>query len=295
MYAGVPYAPVAPAYSLLAQRLSPRSRAIVAVAARPAWCSRPTARRSRVRSSRSPADGAEIVTCVPSATQRGARRRSTNCWSRRRPARWTTRMRGSDRTPSPRCSSRRARPGAQGRDQHAADALREPGDDPHACCRFSPTSRRCSATGCRGTTPSAATTTSASSLYNGGTLYIDDGKPMPAGVRDDACANLREIATTAYFNVPRGYEMLRAARCAQTPALRAHFFSRAARCCSAPRRRSAAGRGRAPGDWPSRRAASRIPLRDRPRRDRERAVRAVHRRRRLQRRAGSACRRPASS
>ena len=61
-------------------------------------------------------------------------------------------------------------------------------------------------------------------LYNGGTLYIDDGKPTPAQF-PATLANLREIATTAYFNVPKGYEMLvRALRADQ--ALRRTFFSR---------------------------------------------------------------------
>ena len=61
-------------------------------------------------------------------------------------------------------------------------------------------------------------------LYNGGTLYLDKGKPTATGFAA-TLANLREIATTAYFNVPKGYEML-------VPALRAdkdfrcHFFSR---------------------------------------------------------------------
>ena len=61
-------------------------------------------------------------------------------------------------------------------------------------------------------------------LYNGGTLYIDDGKPTPGGFAT-TLRNLGEIATTAYFNVPRGYDLL-------VPALRAdegfksHFFSR---------------------------------------------------------------------
>ena len=44
-------------------------------------------------------------------------------------------------------------------------------------------------------------------LYNGGTFYIDDGKPGP-GLIDETIRNLREIPTTAYFNVPKGYEDL---------------------------------------------------------------------------------------
>jgi feruloyl-CoA synthase len=61
-------------------------------------------------------------------------------------------------------------------------------------------------------------------LYNGGTLYIDEGKPTSTGFEITA-KNLREIATTAYFNVPRGYEML-AAQLRTDSVLRDRFFSR---------------------------------------------------------------------
>ena len=44
-------------------------------------------------------------------------------------------------------------------------------------------------------------------LVNGGTLYIDDGKPTPTG-RARPHANLREIAPTIYFNVPNGFEVM---------------------------------------------------------------------------------------
>ena len=60
-------------------------------------------------------------------------------------------------------------------------------------------------------------------LYNGGTFYIDDGKPGP-GI-EKTVRNLREISTTVYFNVPKGYEdllpFLRADR-----ELRESFFRR---------------------------------------------------------------------
>jgi feruloyl-CoA synthase len=61
-------------------------------------------------------------------------------------------------------------------------------------------------------------------LYNGGTMYIDEGKPTAAGFGATA-ANLREIATTAYFNVPKGYEMLVGAL-REDAGFRRHFFSR---------------------------------------------------------------------
>jgi feruloyl-CoA synthase len=44
-------------------------------------------------------------------------------------------------------------------------------------------------------------------LYNGGTLYIDEGKPAPA-LFAATLRNLREISCTAHFEVPRFYEML---------------------------------------------------------------------------------------
>jgi feruloyl-CoA synthase len=44
-------------------------------------------------------------------------------------------------------------------------------------------------------------------LRNGGTLYIDAGKPVPALI-GRTVANLREVSPTVYFNVPRGYAVL---------------------------------------------------------------------------------------
>jgi len=44
-------------------------------------------------------------------------------------------------------------------------------------------------------------------LRNGGTLVIDDGRPMP-GLIDKSVRNLREWHPTLYFNVPRGFDML---------------------------------------------------------------------------------------
>jgi len=61
-------------------------------------------------------------------------------------------------------------------------------------------------------------------LYNGGTFYIDDGKPGPVAIQETV-RNLREISTTAYFNVPKGYEDLLPALRADRQ-LRETFFSR---------------------------------------------------------------------
>src|SRR5438128_2352853 len=44
-------------------------------------------------------------------------------------------------------------------------------------------------------------------LRNGGTMYIDAGKPVP-GLVETTVKNLGEISPTMYFNVPRGYDLL---------------------------------------------------------------------------------------
>ncbi|WP_028670663.1 feruloyl-CoA synthase [Saccharospirillum impatiens] len=59
-------------------------------------------------------------------------------------------------------------------------------------------------------------------LYNGGTLYIDDGKPTPA-LFEHTIRNLQEISPTVYFNVPKGFELL-ADRLEQDKALCDRFF-----------------------------------------------------------------------
>ncbi len=44
-------------------------------------------------------------------------------------------------------------------------------------------------------------------LANGGALYIDEGKPVPATF-ERTVANLRDVSPTIYFNVPRGFDLL---------------------------------------------------------------------------------------
>ena len=61
-------------------------------------------------------------------------------------------------------------------------------------------------------------------LVNGGTLYIDDGKPTPEAI-GPTLRNLREISPTVYFNVPKGFEMIVQAMRSDT-ALRDSLFHR---------------------------------------------------------------------
>ena len=61
-------------------------------------------------------------------------------------------------------------------------------------------------------------------LYNGGTLYIDDGKPVP-GLFERSLRNISETEPTVFFNVPKGFELV--AQALQTdPTFREHFFKR---------------------------------------------------------------------
>ena len=61
-------------------------------------------------------------------------------------------------------------------------------------------------------------------IYNGGSYYIDEGKPLPGAI-EATVRNLREIAPTWYFNVPKGYEALLPYLRADSR-LRENFFSR---------------------------------------------------------------------
>ena len=44
-------------------------------------------------------------------------------------------------------------------------------------------------------------------LANGGSLYVDEGRPAP-GLIEKTLRNLREVRPNIYFNVPRGFDML---------------------------------------------------------------------------------------
>ncbi len=60
-------------------------------------------------------------------------------------------------------------------------------------------------------------------VYNGGSLYLDEGRPLP-GAFDESVRNLREVVPTIYLNVPKGYEEL-ARALGGDRALSTRFFS----------------------------------------------------------------------
>ena len=59
-------------------------------------------------------------------------------------------------------------------------------------------------------------------LYNGGSLYIDAGKPTPQLI-GETLNNLREISPTIYFNVPMGFERIATALESDRPLQQALF------------------------------------------------------------------------
>ena len=61
-------------------------------------------------------------------------------------------------------------------------------------------------------------------LRTGGTMYLDDGRPVPGAI-DRTLKHLRQIQPTVYFNVPRGFEMMLPAL-ETDDTLARHFFGR---------------------------------------------------------------------
>jgi feruloyl-CoA synthase len=61
-------------------------------------------------------------------------------------------------------------------------------------------------------------------LHHGGTLYIDEGRPLPGAIKE-TLRNVIEIAPTIYLNVPKGYESL-IPHLRSSPEIRDKFFSR---------------------------------------------------------------------
>ena len=89
-------------------------------------------------------------------------------------------------------------------------------------------------------------------LYNGGSYYIDDGRPTPDGIAR-TLRTIGEVAPTWYFNVPVGYQALLEAM-EKDETLAAHFFSRLRMMMYA-----GAGMGQATWDRLTRLAARHVP------------------------------------
>ena len=113
---------------------------------------------------------------------------------------------------------------SQGRHQHPAHAVLEPGDDPREPCSSSPTSRRCWSTGRRGTTPSAATTISAWCCTTAARSTSTRASRCPAPSKPP-CATCARSRRPSISTCPRASRCC-CRICASDAALRQNFFSR---------------------------------------------------------------------
>jgi feruloyl-CoA synthase len=219
MYAGVPYAPVAPAYSLMVRDYS-ALRGLVS-AMKPALIFAADGPRFAPALRAVLPPYSEVVTCDPAthlpSTAFSALEATTTSAVDEVHARvgpdtiakvlFTS---GSTGHPKGVINTHRMLCANQ---QQILSALPVLGDEPPVLCDWLPWNHTFGGNHNVGI-----------ALYNGGTLYIDQGRPVP-GAMDTTIANLRDVAPTAYFNVPKGFDML-------LPVLngdadfRAHFFSR---------------------------------------------------------------------
>ena len=179
-----------------------------AAAAR-AWCSRPTARRSSAALRRGAAAGVELVvsTSPPAACRRRrspSSRRTPATGGRRRGARDAVGPRhdrqdpvhlGLDRA-GRRASSTRSGCSAPTR-RCCARCCRSSADEPPVLCDWLPWNHTAGGNHNFGIV-----------LYNGGTLYIDEGKPTPALLRRDAAQPARGRRARRTSPCRATYEML---------------------------------------------------------------------------------------
>ena len=219
MYCGVPYAPIAPSYSLLAREYTTLTRIFEAM--RPGLVFADDVERFRPALDSVCPPGVEVVSCAPSGampvtlldaletTPKGALDAAHAAVGADTIAKilYTS---GSTGTPKGVINTQRMLCANQ---QMIRTSMAVLAEEPPILCDWLPWNHTFGGNHNFGLV-----------LYNGGTLYMDDGKPTPEGFQT-TLANLREVATTAYFNVPRGYDLL-APILGADPEFRRHFFSR---------------------------------------------------------------------
>jgi feruloyl-CoA synthase len=219
MSVGVPYAPIAPAYSLLAYEFTTLKALWTSL--RPALVFAAEGERYERALSSVPASGVEIVTCTPGSLpsvsyteleQTAVTAAVDEAHARVGPDTIAKILYTSGSTGKPKGVVNTQRMLCANQEM-LRTALPLLGDGPPVLCDWLPWNHTFGGNHNFGIV-----------LYNGGTLYIDDGKPTPDGF-ETTVANLREIAPTAYFNVPRGYDLL-VPRLTTDADFRARFFSR---------------------------------------------------------------------
>ena len=210
MYSGVPYAPVAPTYSLAVRELT-TLRAIVATM-RPGLVFADDGARFARALGEVAAQGIEVATDVSMLQASSATRQVDEAHARVGPATVAKVLFTSGSTGQPKGVINTQRMLCANQEQ-IRTVMPLLSDGPPVLCDWLPWNHTFGGNHNVGIV-----------LYNGGTLYIDLGRPVP-DLMATTIANLRDVAPTAYFNVPRGFEMLLPALEADE-SFRRHFFSR---------------------------------------------------------------------
>jgi feruloyl-CoA synthase len=203
MHAGVLYAPVSPAYSLQARQFDALRRIVANVEPALVFAADGAAYDRAIAGAIRP--GVELVTCVPGEARAstpfealaGTPPRSEVDAAHRRVSADTIAKvlftSGSTGRPKGVINTHRMLCANQ---EMLRSVLRFLADEPPIVCDWSPWNHTAGGNHNFGLV-----------LYNGGTLYIDEGRPTPA-LFPETLRNLREVACTAHFAVPRLYEML---------------------------------------------------------------------------------------
>jgi feruloyl-CoA synthase len=220
MYVGVPYAPIAPAYSLQAKEYSALQRIFERVAPALVFADNGTAYERALRTVLT--DRAElVVSASPGELRATVLEDLESTPSTAAVDEAKQRVTGDTIAKVLFTSGSTGRPKGVINTQRMLCANQEMirsvltflADEPPVICDWSPWNHTAGGNHNFGLV-----------LRNGGTLYIDEGKPTPA-LFASTLRNLREIPCTAHFAVPRLYEMLMP-HLRSDAALRRTFFSR---------------------------------------------------------------------
>src|SRR5262245_58217630 len=204
MYAGVPYAPVSPAYSLISSDFAQLKRVIELVTPGLIYASDRKQFQKAID-----ATGIEVIDVLP---ERDAEAEVDAAHARVSPDTIAKFLFTSGSTGAPKAVINTQRMWCANQEM-VRQTLSWVQDDPPIMVDWAPWHHTAGGNKDFGMV-----------LYNGGTMYLDEGKPLPGAI-EATVRNLREVAPNWYFTVPKGYEMLLPYLKADAP-LREKFFSR---------------------------------------------------------------------